>query len=71
MNVTIDEGLLHIDDEAAAALATPDADLGTIEVQMREVDHFSDGTKPYHGESVQEIGPIHERSKKAGVHSVR
>ena len=67
----MNEALLHIDDEDAASSHSPNADLGTIEVQMRNVAYFSDNTTFYQGESISEIGPVHERSKKAGVHSVR
>ena len=67
----MNERLLHIDDEEAAASNPPDADLGTIEVQMRNVAYYTENTSFYSGEDITEIGPVHEKSKKGGVHSVR
>lgn len=46
------------------------ADLGTIEVQMWRVDKFVPSENHYSLGDIAEIGTVHEKSKKAGVHIV-
>ena len=58
-------------DEEAAALTALSEKLGTIEVQMFEVERFeSNPGSLYAVQGVTDIGPVHEKSKKAGVHAV-
>lgn len=44
-------------------------DLGTIQIEMKLVEYFSEAKK-FSAIHVPEIGSVHERSKKAGVHAV-
>ena len=64
------EHLFQLDDDHTALQSPVHFDLGTIEVQMRKVDYYTEGDEYYQGENAREIGPIHERSKKAGAHAV-
>ena len=60
-----------LDDDSLAATAGAHPDLGVVEVQIFRVlslgragmDQLSFGR-------VAEVGPVHERSKKAGAHCV-
>ena len=62
------------DDEAiaprSAAAASVLAKLGCIEVEMRSVFAFVDAPNLACFGDIPEIGPVHERSKKAWVHAV-
>lgn len=44
--------------------------LGSIEVEMRKAASFREGTDFFSLGEVSEIGPVHEKSKKAGSHAV-
>ncbi|EIW53414.1 uncharacterized protein TRAVEDRAFT_40106 [Trametes versicolor FP-101664 SS1] len=59
--LTDDDALLHSD---------VSGDLGTIHVQMRRVQRYTKNKTNFRGRHVPEIGSVHERSKKAGVHAV-
>lgn len=59
------------DDDALLSSRHADARLGCIEVILTRCEGFTPITKPYYsGADFREIGPIHEKSKKAGVHAV-
>ena len=62
------------DDEsiASASLASNEKlqKLGTIELELRRVAYYRKKNKFYSLGEVPEIGPVHEQSKKAGVHAV-
>ncbi|KAM5540405.1 hypothetical protein V8D89_005863 [Ganoderma adspersum] len=61
------------DDDALASRSSTASGLeklGSIEVQMRKVQAYVKATTPSFVGEVSEIGPVHERSKKAGVHAV-
>ncbi|RPD66136.1 hypothetical protein L226DRAFT_189703 [Lentinus tigrinus ALCF2SS1-7] len=62
--------ILTDDDRVASSKAKPSADLGTIAVVMRKVDHYTPSDKLFSLPNVPEVGPVHEKSKKAGVHAV-
>ena len=48
-----------------------DDNLGLIEIVMQTVDHYVTNEHHYYSVGqVSRIGPLHERSKKAGVHTV-
>ncbi|KAI0807309.1 hypothetical protein C8Q74DRAFT_1226993 [Fomes fomentarius] len=64
---TNDFSSLAIDEESSTVLS---ADLGTIEVQMWRVDKFVPSVNHYSLGDIPEIGTMHEKSKKAGVHVV-
>ncbi|KAH9903459.1 hypothetical protein C8Q73DRAFT_674764 [Cubamyces lactineus] len=61
--------LVLTDDEATASTEV-NGELGTISIKMFRVKAFVENQAPYTGTSVANIGPVHERSKKAGVHAV-
>ena len=44
--------------------------LGAIEVEMRRAEAFRNSDNLLSMGEFPEIGPVHERSKKAGVHTV-
>ncbi|KAM5531067.1 hypothetical protein V8D89_011096 [Ganoderma adspersum] len=62
------------DDEAvaprSAAAASALAKLGCIEIEMRSVFAFVEAPNLAYVGDIPEIGPVHERSKKAWVHAV-
>ena len=58
------------DENIASSKAKLNQDLGTIEVIMTKVDYFTYSTNHFSMGAVSKIGPVHERSKKAGVHAV-
>ena len=60
----------HIDDDNTASTQAIHPDLGTIQVEMRHVDYYVDSGGIYSGLKMEELGPVHERSKKAGVHAI-
>lgn len=62
---------LFIDDESLVC-AGPNEELGTIRVTMTRGVGYVKLDKPYVGLecAVSEIGAMHEKSKKAGVHAV-
>ncbi|KAH9854612.1 hypothetical protein C2E23DRAFT_57464 [Lenzites betulinus] len=62
--------LVLTDDEAFANNNIISAELGTIRVEMIRVQNFTSTQTPFYTRDVHEIGPIHERNKKAGVHTV-
>ncbi|KAL1948508.1 hypothetical protein VTO73DRAFT_12583 [Trametes versicolor] len=59
--LTDDDALLHSD---------VSGDIGTIHVEMRRVQRYTKNKTNFRGRHVPEIGSVHERSKKAGVHAV-
>lgn len=59
------------DDKVASSRDKPHEKLGTIEIVMRLVQSYIPSGRAYAGQGpVPEIGPVHEKSKKAGVHAV-
>ncbi|KAI0356947.1 hypothetical protein OH77DRAFT_1451971 [Trametes cingulata] len=60
--------VLTDDDSLATSGATED--LGTIQVTMTRTQGFARMKRPAELINVKEIGPVHERSKKAGAHAV-
>ncbi|KAI1795879.1 hypothetical protein LXA43DRAFT_989893 [Ganoderma leucocontextum] len=65
---------LKVTDDEAVASSSPSAlrldKLGAIEVEMRRVDAYHECEDFFSMGEVPEIGPVHEKSKKAGVHAV-
>lgn len=47
-----------------------DDELGSIRITMTRAQSFVDSDAPHTGYKVAEIGAVHEKSKKAGVHTV-
>ena len=67
----VDAEFACVDDDSVLASSNAiHPDLGTIEVSMRHVDHFTVNNTRYSSSKFNEIGPIHERSKKGGAHAV-
>ncbi len=73
---TIDDGLPIVDTiclDADDALHAPaNADLGTIRVRVDRIELLSLvlAPKDHQALTFQSVGPVHERSKKLGVHCV-
>ncbi|EJF65858.1 hypothetical protein DICSQDRAFT_151905 [Dichomitus squalens LYAD-421 SS1] len=61
--------VLTDDETVASASSTSLQKLGVIEVEMRKVKSFCEGEDYYSVGEVLEIGPVHEKSKKAGAHA--
>ena len=63
--------VLHtVDDDVASSKAAVADNLGLIEVTIRTVDHYLEKEQYYSVGQISRIGPLHEKSKKAGVHAV-
>ncbi|EIW52453.1 uncharacterized protein TRAVEDRAFT_61366 [Trametes versicolor FP-101664 SS1] len=60
---------LVLTDDDALLDSGVNEDLGTIQIEMKLVEYFSEAKK-FSAIHVPEIGSVHERSKKAGVHAV-
>lgn len=59
------------DDDSIINTKNVSEKLGSIEVVLTRVERFEPLSTPFAGGySFPEIGPIHEKSKKAGVHTV-
>lgn len=59
------------DDDAIINTKNVSDKLGSIEVILTRVERFEPTKRPYVGRyGFTEIGPVHEKSKKAGVHTV-
>ena len=59
------------EEDEATPLSHPHPDLGVIEVAMRKVDHYTKSERTFKGSGkVVEVGPVNERSKKAGAHAI-
>lgn len=59
-----------LDDDAFLGTKNTSDKLGTIEVLVMRCEGFSVATEPFRASKFDDIGPIHEKSKKAGVHAV-
>ncbi|EIW60349.1 uncharacterized protein TRAVEDRAFT_57633 [Trametes versicolor FP-101664 SS1] len=63
--------LILTDDDAIINTKNVSDKLGSIEVILTRVERFEPTKRPYVGRyGFTEIGPVHEKSKKAGVHTV-
>ncbi|KAI0831307.1 hypothetical protein BC628DRAFT_747864 [Trametes gibbosa] len=62
--------LVITDDDTVVDTQNVSDKLGSIEVAMTRVGGFVESTDPYCGRNFIDTGPIHEKSKKAGVHAV-
>ncbi|KAI0324245.1 hypothetical protein GY45DRAFT_1314131 [Cubamyces sp. BRFM 1775] len=61
--------LVLTDDDSLLRLTSHEA-VGTIRITFTRVQEYVLSTKPYTPLKVAEIGAVHEKSKKAGVHTV-
>ncbi|EIW60350.1 uncharacterized protein TRAVEDRAFT_36045 [Trametes versicolor FP-101664 SS1] len=62
--------LMLTDDDALMNTKNTSDKLGSIELVFTRCEGFIAATKPFEPTGLVEIGPIHEKSKKAGVHAV-
>ncbi|KAL1947900.1 hypothetical protein VTO73DRAFT_13624 [Trametes versicolor] len=62
--------LILTDDDALLNTKNTSDKLGSIEVVFTRCEGFIAATEPFQTTGFVEIGPIHEKSKKAGVHAV-
>ncbi|KAH9854231.1 hypothetical protein C2E23DRAFT_902575 [Lenzites betulinus] len=59
--------VLTDDDDVAGPVSD---ELGSIEIRVTRVAGFAESTELYRGRDFVDTGPIHETSKKAGVHAI-
>ncbi|KAI9056376.1 hypothetical protein FKP32DRAFT_1599106 [Trametes sanguinea] len=62
--------VLTDDDHVADSTETRCAELGTIRLTMIRVERYVETDKPYVAHDAYDLQPIHEKSKKAGIHAV-